>query len=31
MDITFSEAKAGGGIVSYNLPMDFTLDPLYDV
>jgi hypothetical protein len=31
MDITLSEAKAGGGVVSYNVPLDFTLDPLYDV
>jgi hypothetical protein len=31
MDITLSAAKAGGGVVSYNVPLDFTLDPLYDV
>jgi hypothetical protein len=31
MDITLSEPKAGGGVVSYNIPLDFVLDPLYDV
>ena len=31
MDITLSEPKPGGGVYSYNVPVDLTLDPLYDV
>jgi hypothetical protein len=31
MDITLSEPKLGGGVYSYNVPVDLTLDPLYDV
>lgn len=31
MDITLSEPRAGGGVVSFDVPLDFSLDPLYDV
>ena len=31
MDITLSEPKPGGGVDSFNVPVDVTLDPLYDV
>ncbi len=31
MDITLSEPRAGGGVVSFAIPLDFSLDPLYDV
>jgi hypothetical protein len=31
MDITLSQLKAGGGVVSFDVPLDFQLDPLYDV
>jgi hypothetical protein len=30
MDITLSEPRAGG-VVSFDVPLDFSLDPLYDV
>ena len=31
LDLTLSEPKPGGGVVSYNVPIDMDLDPLYDV
>ena len=31
LDINLSEPKPGGGLYSYNVPMDLDLDPLYDV
>ena len=31
LDITLSEPKPGGGVVSYNVPVEMDLDPLYDV
>ena len=31
LDITLSEPKPGGGAVSYNIPVEMDLDPLYDV
>jgi hypothetical protein len=31
LDITLSEPKPGGGVYSYNMPVDMDLDPLYDV
>jgi hypothetical protein len=31
LDITLSEPKPGGGVYSYNVPVDMDLDPLYDV
>ncbi len=31
LDITLTEPKPGGGIYSYNIPADVSLDPLYDV
>lgn len=30
-DITISEPKPGGGVYSYNVPVDMDLDPLYDI
>ena len=31
LDITLSEPKPGGGVFSYNVPVEMDLDPLYDV
>jgi hypothetical protein len=31
LDITLSEPKPGGGVFSYNVPVEIDLDPLYDV
>jgi hypothetical protein len=31
LDITLSEPNPGGGMYSYNVPVDMDLDPLYDV
>lgn len=31
LDITLSEPKPGGGVYSFNVPVDLALDPLYDV
>jgi hypothetical protein len=31
MDINLSEPKPGGGVYSFNVPVDLALDPLYDV
>jgi hypothetical protein len=31
LDITLSELKPGGGVFSFNIPVDLMLDPLYDV
>lgn len=31
LDITLSEPKPGGGVYSFNVPVEMDLDPLYDV
>jgi hypothetical protein len=31
LDISLTEPKLGGGAYSFNVPMDFSLEPLYDV
>lgn len=31
VDVTLSEPKPGGGLYNYNVPIDISLDPLYDV